>query len=78
MKNSDLKPESQKEKLSRLLLEIKPDVTKDDRSAAIIEFVVTKATISRYLNGIVNDIDTAFKLYTFFKKRIDKREKAIA
>jgi hypothetical protein len=71
-------PETQKEKLSRLLVAIRPNVTKEDRKEAQVRFGITKATTSRYLNGIVNDITTGFNLYNFFKKLIDKREKALA
>jgi DNA-directed RNA polymerase specialized sigma54-like protein len=69
---------TQKEKLSDAFKAIKPNVTADDRKAAETELGKEKSTISRYLGGRVMDLDTGIQLYTFFKKRIDKREKAIA
>jgi hypothetical protein len=66
-----------KEKLSKALTEIKANVTARDRKAAEQAFGYTRATISRYLNGQVNDIDTGTRLLQFFRKPISKRDKAI-
>lgn len=72
------KPLTQKEKLSIAFKEMKPNVTAEDRKAAEAELKKEKSTISRYLGGRVMDLDTGFELYGFLKKRIEKREKALA
>lgn len=69
---------TQRDRLAESLLKLKADVTAQDRMDAIKKLSFQKATISRYLNGIVNDNDTAVKLISFFRDKIAKREKAIA
>lgn len=68
---------TQADRLSEKLLQIKVDVTKDDRTEAVKQLGLTIQTISNYLNGKVWENDTAVKLIEFFSKRIAKREKVI-
>lgn len=68
---------TQNEKFAAKLLEIKPEVTTEDRRIAKEETGLTPETISRYLNGTVNDADTAAGLLMIFRRRIQDREKLI-
>jgi hypothetical protein len=68
---------SQAERLSDSLQKIRTDVTAEDRKAAFEADLGSKATISKYLNGQVMNIDTGVKLISFFRNRIIKREKVI-
>jgi hypothetical protein len=66
-----------KEKLSKALTLIAPNVTTADRKAAQLELGKGKSTIHRYLQGDVLDNDTALAILSFMRKRIQIREKAI-
>jgi len=68
---------TQAARLSAELLKIKVDVTAADRAASREQFGYTSATISRYLNGNVYCNDTATKLLTFFRRRVNTREKML-
>jgi len=69
---------TQTERFTEELLRLSADVTAKDRAAAADKLVVTKQTISRYLNGDVRDNDTAVSLIAFFKQCIADRDKIIA
>ncbi len=69
---------TQTERFAAKLLEIKPEITTEDRRIAKEETGLTPETISRYLNGTVNDADTAAGLLLIFRKRIADREKVIS
>lgn len=62
-----------KELFSKALLEIKKNVTRDDRTICAEKLKLSKITVDRYVNGQVHDNDTALKILNFMKKRIDKR-----
>lgn len=68
---------SQKELFKQKFLEIKKDVTKEDRTLCSKHEKLSKITVDRYVNGHIYDNDTAYKIYTFLKKRIDKRARAL-
>ena len=67
---------SQKELFEKALLDIKKDVTTEDRENCAVKLGISKVTVDRYVNGHVYDNSTAFKILNFLKKRIDKRNKA--
>lgn len=67
--------QTQAERLAEELLKLKPDVTAQDRSDAT--HICGKATISKYLSGNVMDNDTAVKLISFFKGKIQQREQTL-
>lgn len=78
MPQSGNEKKTQKAVLATKLIELKEDVTEKDRKEAIVELDLTKVTIGNYLNGNVNDNDTAVRIIKFFTKCIEKRYKAIA
>ena len=67
----------QTELFIRELRLLKSDVTANDRMLATEEFGIGKATVSRYLNGVEGNNDTAAKLISFFKARIAERNKVL-
>lgn len=69
---------TQAERLAAILVQLKPDVSAQDRKDACDKLQTTNANISRYLKGQVLDNDTAVKMIAFFRKKIAEREKAIA
>lgn len=72
------KIETQAERLSKELVNIKPDVTANDRKRIESELGYSKGTISNYLSGNVDNSDTAVNILTFLRGRIAEREKVIA
>lgn len=58
------------------LLAIKGNVTTSDRNEAKKEY--SEFTIVQYLKGEGKDLDTAFALLQFFRKRIQDRGRLIA
>lgn len=68
---------TQKELFSKALLDIKEDVTRDDRTICLEKLQLSKITIDRYINGSVHDIDTAQKILACLKKRIERRAKSL-
>ena len=68
---------SQGERLAEELKKMSVDVTTADRKLFQKEYGFTKATVSRYLNGTVLDSDTAASMVSFFRNRINEREKAL-
>ncbi len=69
---------TQAKRLADKLSVLRIDLTASDRAEAKQKFNVTPETISRYLNGKVNDNDFAVSLIKFFESRIEQREKVIA
>lgn len=69
---------SQKQRLQEQFELIVEDVTAGDRKAAVEELGYTKMTLSRYLNGSIDDNDTAVQILKFFRNRIAERDKAVA
>ena len=72
------KEDTQAKRFGKVLMDLKPDVTEDDRKAAIKETGVTHATIVAYLKGNVRNNDLAASLIGIFRQRISDREKVIA
>lgn len=69
---------SQNVRLAEILRQLKNDVTPADRKEASELKGWDLSTISRYLNGQVQNNDTAVTMITFFQNRIAERDKAIA
>lgn len=61
-----------------LASEIYDNVTTEDRQAAITELDVSMFTVVQYLKGRGKNLDTGMRLIDFFRKRIGRRERAIA
>lgn len=59
------------------LMQLKSSVTEEDRKGAMQELKVNFVTVSRYLNGKGPNLDTAAKLYQYFKKCIQAREEML-
>ena len=74
----NLPENSQKEQFKKKFLEIKRDVTKDDRVGCAEKVGKSKRTVDDYVNGHIHDNATAFKIYKYLKSQIDKRSKAIS
>ena len=55
------------------LLEIKQNVSASDRKSA----PASGATIVQYLNGLGTELDTAMKLLSHFRGRIEERRKEL-
>lgn len=69
----------QREAFAAELRNISPDITAKDKASAITCLgIKSKSTISSYLRGEVRDNDTAARLITFFKARIQKRNEVLA
>jgi hypothetical protein len=60
-----------------LTSEIAPNVSTEDRQAAFKELVVSEFTLIQYLKGRGKNLDMAIKLISFFRNRINKREKIL-
>lgn len=56
------------------LSELKPNVSASDRKEA----PASEATVIQYLNGMGKDLDTAMKLLTYFRGRIEERRKLLS
>jgi hypothetical protein len=68
---------SQKELFSKALLDIKENVTREDRINCAKEINRALRTVNDYVNGHVHDITTASKVLKFLKKEIAKRRKSL-
>lgn len=68
---------NQKELYNKAFKKMLPEVTEEDRILARDFVKVNATTISNYLNGRVRSLDTACRLLTFFKSRIDERTKVL-
>lgn len=60
------------------LVRISPNITAKDRAAASKYFGLTPTTISKYFNNKGRNLDTATKLFGFFRKRVDARQNNIS
>jgi hypothetical protein len=65
---------SQLDKANDALKALRLNVTTTDR----IECGFAESTVIQYLYGNGKNLDTAMKMLSFFRKRIEEREKAIA
>jgi hypothetical protein len=66
-----------KQLLSSDLIKLSNHITAADRAAFMAIKKASKSKLSCYLNGKVYDEDVALDMIRFFKKRIEKRNKAI-
>ena len=64
--------------LNKKLSKIAVNVTSEDRKKATSQLDLTRQTISNYLNGKGESIDTGVKVLQFFSNRINKRAQALA
>lgn len=76
-KNRNKKPVSQADRVRELLLRLAPNVTRDDRAAYINTYGMAKSTVSKYLSGQVQDVDTALDLCRYFNMRILERQQRL-
>jgi hypothetical protein len=70
------KQKTQLERANAELIKIAPAVTTSDRQEAKLTY--SEFTIVQYLNGRGKNLDTAMTLLTFFRKKIEDREKALS
>ncbi len=68
---------SQKGLFEKAFIEIKKDVTKDDRINCATKLNLSKVTVDRYVNSHVYDCSTADKIIKYLKKRIEKRTNSL-
>jgi hypothetical protein len=68
---------SQIDRANNILLQLKPNVTAQDREDAQKELNLGEATVNRYLLGEGRKVETALDLIEFFQKRIEDREKKL-
>jgi transcriptional antiterminator len=68
---------TQIERANTILLDLKPNVTAQDREDAQQELNMGEATVSRYLTGEGKKIETALGLIEFFQRRILERERKL-
>lgn len=68
---------TQEAKLKEAFSLIREDVTPLDRVIAAETANVSKMTISRCLNGVINNNDKALQILNIFRKRIKEREKQL-
>lgn len=71
------KTTSQLDRANNVLLELKRDVTTQDRDEAQRELNLGQATVNRYLIGEGKKIDVAMLLIEFFQKRISDRDRKL-
>ncbi|MFL5809222.1 MAG: hypothetical protein ACJ749_06845 [Flavisolibacter sp.] len=69
--------QSQLERATAILIDLRPDITSEDRDEAMKKLDLSEPTLSRYLNGEAKKIGTALNLIEFFQKRISDREKKL-
>lgn len=68
---------SQLERANAILVDLRPNITPQDREEAQKELNLSEPTVTRYLLGYSKKIDTALGLIQFFQKRISDREKKL-
>lgn len=69
---------SQKEQFKKAFLEIKINVSSEDRDNCAKTVNKSRRTINEYVNGKVYDNSTAFKIITFLRGEIDKRSQILS
>jgi hypothetical protein len=68
---------SQIEKANAILIDLRPNITPQDRDEAQKELNLSEPTITRYLNGEAKKIETALDMIEFFQRRILERDKKL-
>lgn len=68
---------TQLDRANAILLDLKRDITTQDREEAQKELDLGEATVSRYLIGEGKKIETVLALIEFFRKRIEDRDKKL-
>ena len=69
---------SQKDQFKKAFLEIKLNVSSEDRDNCAIAVNKSRRTVNEYVNGHIYDNSTAFKIITFLRSEIDKRNQALS
>jgi len=69
---------SQIERFKAQLKAIRKSISKEDRLAAMAAAGVNYVTLSTYMNGKGNSVDTSKKILDCLNKLIQKREKSLA
>lgn len=69
---------TQIDKANETLASLRPNVSTQDREAAVQELKLSTPTISRYLNGDAKRLDKAISIIRFFRNRIEKRDRELA
>lgn len=64
--------------VTKSLVAMSCDISADNRKDITKALKITPATLSKYLNGKGNNIDTAVSIYKECKKIIARREKELA
>ncbi len=67
----------QKEDFAIKFQEMKADISAEDKKILVDKNITSVATLNRYLSGDIADTGVAFKILTFFQKRIAQRQKAL-
>lgn len=67
-------------KYKKRMLELKPRITARDRKDAETQYIITKGTLSQYINcsDTATSVDVYYDLIPFFSKRIAERELLVA
>lgn len=78
MSEKESKKHLQIKKANDVLLELKPNISTEDREAAENVLDLGVNTVNRYLTGKAKKLDIALKLIKFFKQRIKEREQEFA
>lgn len=68
---------SQKKLFEKAFLQIKKNVTREDRLECSEELQLARVTVDRYVNGHIFDNSTAYKILSYLKKKIEKRNKSL-
>lgn len=61
-------------KAGEVLISLAPNVTAEDRKAAMAEFGYNRAVIGYYLKGKGKELDIAMDLIRIFRRRIEERD----
>lgn len=69
--------QSQLERANAILIDLRPNITPEDRDEAMKKLDLSVPTLSRYLNGEAKKIGTALNLIEFFNEKISDREKKL-
>jgi hypothetical protein len=78
MATSKKNQNTQIDKANKALVDLRPNVSTQDRSDAVTQLGLSGPTVQRYLNGRATNLDTALNMIQFFRTRIEKREKVLA
>lgn len=66
-----------KKQLGSKLVELKKQITTEDRAAYVAMYPISEPNLSIYLNGKGVDIEKAMKMVEFFQARVNARNEKI-